>query len=637
MEAIIQNLIKAIGWSILHSLWQGALVYTLLFIIFSAFPKANAKTRHNIAFGSLLLIFIGFCITFLCLFKLPIEGPKANDIGLSNEGYLLLQKVNSYGFKTETYFPYLVGLYSLGIIFQLMIILKGYFGLKTLKKAQTLAIPNHWETTFKQTLAQLNIKKRVKFYLSAKVNVPLIIGFFKPVVLFPLALVNQLDLQQVEAILIHELSHIRRNDYLVNLVKIGIETLLFFNPFVWLTSKFVQIEREHACDDLVLRFTNTPLTYAHALLKLELIKDKHTPNLSLAATGANQHLYQRIKRITNMKTNYINIKQQFLIVALSITAICSLAWITPSKEETKKARKEKSLSIIKTSTTEINGAPKIFTAKADIDTLKKKKKTFKLITTNEKGDTIVYNSLNELPDSLKLKIETLEKKLNSPEWKEKMTKLDFHALDLSKKFDSKEWKDKMAINLKNMEFDNLFDRVEWKNKLSKIEFNGESIEKILNSQEWKDKIDLKKFDSKEWKERVIEIEKKNLELHKKINSSEWMKKVEDLKKLQSSPEYKELREKYERDLEELKKKKGISTDKTFLLFENGQHISKVFLPKTEKTNVLAAVSDHLLTYNTQKDKLIIKNTPQILLKDEEAPLKIVVNPSNQAIEIVLNK
>ena len=84
-------------------------------------------------------------------------------------------------------------------------------------------------------------------------------------------------MKQVEASLIHELSHIRRNDHLINLVKMGIQTPLFFNPFVLLIGRFVTIEREYACVDLVVSLTGTPLTYAHALLRLELIIKKNSP------------------------------------------------------------------------------------------------------------------------------------------------------------------------------------------------------------------------------------------------------------------------------------------------------------------------------------------------------------------------
>ena len=332
MEAFLNNMVKAIGWSILHSLWQGAIIYAILFLALMALPKMSSRLKHNLAFASLFLIFSTFCFTFFKVF----EFPKVSNLKVVEIDQIAYQDFsqfdNSLNLKTEAYFPIVVAVYLVGIVFQLIVLLTGYFKLKTLKKASKINIPESWRIIFDMTIFQLKINKKVDFFLSEKVNVPLVVGFFKPVVLFPISLVTQLDAKQVEAILIHELSHIRRNDYLINLVKTFIETLLFFNPFVWLTTKFIHIEREHACDDLVIKATGTPLTYAHALLKLELLKDKQTPSLSLAATGKNQHLYQRIKRITQMKTNYINVKQQFLILTLAIATVASLAWINPSKK-----------------------------------------------------------------------------------------------------------------------------------------------------------------------------------------------------------------------------------------------------------------------------------------------------------------
>ncbi|RYF20477.1 MAG: M56 family metallopeptidase, partial [Flavobacteriales bacterium] len=330
MDAIINNLVKATGWSILHSLWQGALIYALVFILFQFF-KTNAKVRHNIAFGALTLIFIGFSVTFFYLFELPTKASGTPDLSLQNLSNYYWLKVNgTLGFKTESYFPILVAIYLIGIVLQLSVLLMGYAKLKQLKRASTIKVPAVWKTIFDMTVFQLKLQKPISFYLSEKVNVPLVIGFFKPVILFPVALATQLDQKQVEAILIHELSHIRRNDYLLNLLKTFIETLLFFNPFVWLTTKLIQIEREHACDDLVVALTETPLTYAQALLKLEILKEQ-SPALAMAATGKNQHLYQRIKRITAMKTNYINVKQQVIILALTIATVFSVAWINPTK------------------------------------------------------------------------------------------------------------------------------------------------------------------------------------------------------------------------------------------------------------------------------------------------------------------
>ena len=238
----------------------------------------------------------------------------------------------------ELLFPYLVLLYSVGFIVQCIIVFNGYSKVQLLKKAAYVKIPEDWKILFKGLTRSMKISKAIDFRISDQINVPLVIGFFKPVILFPIALVNQMDLKQVEAILIHELSHIRRNDYLFNLIRTVVDTVLFFNPFVWLTGKFIDIEREHACDDMVVKTTHTPITYAHALLTLELITDKSSPTFSLAATGTEQHLYQRIKRITDMKTNYTNSKQKLFAITLTIATIVSLAWISPAKNEKKSER-----------------------------------------------------------------------------------------------------------------------------------------------------------------------------------------------------------------------------------------------------------------------------------------------------------
>ncbi len=613
MEAIINNLIKAIGWSILHSLWQGAIIFAILFIALAVKPKMSAKLKHNLSLSALVLIFISFCLTFASLFNLPSKAAVGTASVALNDAALqqLYSFTHSWSFKTESYFPFIVALYLLGISFQLVVLISGYIKLKKLKQLHISAIPAEWLSVAEKTLQKLGITKKVQFFLSEKVNVPLAVGFLKPVVLFPVALVAQLDMKQVEAILIHELSHIRRNDYILNLIKTGIETLLFFNPFVWLTTRFIHIEREHACDDLVVEFTNSPITYAHALLKLELIKDKTQPAFSLAATGKNQHLYQRIKRITDMKTNYMNANQKILALCLTLATVVSLAWINPTKTEPTKA-KQKKVTTVASIISNTTAKKDMFCLPADTDTVKRKTKR-EIIIRNKDGHKTVYNSIDEMPDSLRVKLADVEKMINSPEWQEKLAKIQFdgekmakifdskewkenmvkmelHGKELEKKFNSPEWKEQMAkIELHSKELEKKFNSPEWKEKIAKIELNGENMVKMFDSKEWKEnmaKIELngkelaKKFNSPEWKEKMSKIEFNSKEIEKKFNSPEWKKKMKELEELQKSPEYKELREKYEKDVEELKKKKGISSDKAFLLYDGLNPMQIASLPLT---------------------------------------------------------
>lgn len=587
MEAIINNLIKAIGWSILHSLWQGAIVFAILFIALSVKPKMSARLKHNLAMSALFLIFISFCLTFASLFNLPSKATTAAGNAELNETALqqLYNLTHSWSFKTESYFPYIVSLYVLGISFQLVVLVSGYIRLKQLKNNNISNFPSEWLSVAQSMLQKLNINKKVQFYLSEKVNVPLAIGFLKPVVLFPVALVAQLDIKQVEAILIHELSHIRRNDYMLNLIKTGIETLLFFNPFVWLSSRFIHIEREHACDDLVVKFTGAPVAYAHALLKLELIKDKTQPALSLAATGNNQHLYQRIKRITDMKTNYMNAKQKILALCLTLATVVSLAWINPAKKENTPKKHQKTTSIHQLMSTP---PAQLASLRADTDTVKRKK-GFKAIIKDKNGNNVVYHSLEEMPDSIRMKLADMDKYFNSKEWNDKIAKIEFNSKELDKMFKSKEWKDKMAkIEFNSKELEKKFESKEWKDRMAKIEFDGKEFEKIFNSKEWKDKIAKiefdgvefsKKFESAEWKKSMEDISKMGRDMSEKFSSPEWKKKVKEMDELRNSPEYKKLREKYEKDLEELKKKKGMSTEKAFLIYDGSSPMQIASLPQ----------------------------------------------------------
>jgi beta-lactamase regulating signal transducer with metallopeptidase domain len=152
--------------------------------------------------------------------------------------------------------------------------------------------------------SHLGIKKPVHVYLSHLVNSPVTVGYLKPFILLPVAALNNLTTQQVEAILLHELSHIRRHDYLVNLLLTLVHVVLYFNPFVKFFLRKVEIERENCCDELVLQFQYDKISYATALLELEK-SSRTTPVLAIGAADE-KHLLNRIERIVG-----IHKKQRF--------------------------------------------------------------------------------------------------------------------------------------------------------------------------------------------------------------------------------------------------------------------------------------------------------------------------------------
>ena len=150
--------------------------------------------------------------------------------------------------RLENYFPLLMLIYSLGLAFMLCRLLINIVQLRGLRKQGTI-IPEMQLTDLVTLLQQqFGITRPVQLFLSTRINVPMMLGTLKPIILLPVATINHLTTEQVEAILLHELAHIKRHDYLLNIFQTVAETVLFFNPFVWLLSGIIRREREHCCD-----------------------------------------------------------------------------------------------------------------------------------------------------------------------------------------------------------------------------------------------------------------------------------------------------------------------------------------------------------------------------------------------------
>lgn len=563
MEPLIETFIKATGWSILHSFWQGALIYGILLIILSGFPKLRSGIRHNLAYLAQCLIFIGFCITFYISFNLP-EKPMS----LSATPLGLVYYVNPYASELpvnwsimiEAIFPYIVSLYGVGLAAQALVLFSGYRKIQILKHSGRIPVPQDWALVFEEIKSALKIGRDVRFYLSSTVNVPLVIGYFKPVILFPVVLATQMDLKQVEAILIHEISHIRRNDYLLNLIKTIMETALFFNPFIWLSGKFIDMEREHACDDLVLKHTGTPMTYAHALLKLELLKNNSA--LSMAATGKTQYLYQRIKRITDMKTNYMNTKQRLIAMSLLLATAISLAWVSPIEPKlTVSKMKQKITTVTEGSIFEpvqiISDQVRNEILTVPVQDTTKKKTKIRIVTTDEKGNTREYNSLKEMPDSLRREVMVRVMPGPSRSGIHKDSLIFFHKEMFPRRFkmelDSiRSGKLDESIRKQVEDMARYYQSPEWKSQMEGLRKHAQDAAK--HAKDMNLHLNLPEFRT-EMRELHLNGEK----LREKFNSEEWKKELEELKKFRESKEYKELIEKQRKELEKLQKKKGINT------------------------------------------------------------------------------
>jgi len=281
-------LLQALGWSLFDSFWQMALLWLLYVVFTSVFPKASSHARHNLA---LILLGAG-AVWFLFSFIAGFSGGNEGRSSFSWPGK---------AWAIQQLLPYLSSLYLLILCVLLARYIHHYFQSRRLKLTGLSRIRPDLRLFVEETSRRLGIRKEVRIWMSSLVDCPLTLGFLKPVILVPVATITHLTTQQVETILLHELAHIKRYDYLLNLAIMALEIVFFFNPFSRLLIRGIKKEREHRCDDLVMQFRYDPHTYVSALLSLAT-HGQGRERLALAANGRNdQLLLQRAKRLLKDK------------------------------------------------------------------------------------------------------------------------------------------------------------------------------------------------------------------------------------------------------------------------------------------------------------------------------------------------
>ncbi len=345
------DLVCALGWTILHSIWQAFFVFICLKAVLALWPMASARIKYNLSVVSLTGIFTWFVITFfqqIAAFRAARESAEtamqqlqqiAPATAFHIETVYKSQDQLKWLFpRMEDWFPILVAMYAVGFCLMTIKLFSDLAQLQQIRTTKTSPMDPTWDKHLERLAAQLRIPRKVQLLVSGYIQVPVMLGFLKPIILLPVAMVNNLTPVQLEAILLHELAHIKRNDYLLNIFQSIVETILFFNPFVWQISRIIRQEREHCCDDLVVSSIQ-PLHYAQALVALEEYRLSSNA-LAMAAANNKQHLFNRIKRIMEMKTKHLNYSQRLLAVLIIASGIISIAWLNPAKVEATESKQK---------------------------------------------------------------------------------------------------------------------------------------------------------------------------------------------------------------------------------------------------------------------------------------------------------
>jgi beta-lactamase regulating signal transducer with metallopeptidase domain len=281
------HFLQALGWATLNSFWQMAILWCL-FLGANHLFKLSANKKYQAAVGAMLLGFTWFITTFVLYYKNNSSTYAFFENSIPHSNSILHICLLSASIT-----------YLLLLSFPAIRLVKNWRFVQVIKKEGQGKADLAYRLFVQNIAGHLGITKKVKLVVSNLVSSPVTIGYLKPMILLPVATLNQLSTAQVEAILLHELSHIRRYDYLINLIVSIIHTLLYFNPFVKFFMTTVESERETCCDELVLQFGYDKVGYAAALLHLEKTSGKHAV-LTLAAAGK-QNLLARIEKIVGME------------------------------------------------------------------------------------------------------------------------------------------------------------------------------------------------------------------------------------------------------------------------------------------------------------------------------------------------
>jgi len=290
-------LVKALGWTLVHFFWEGALIALVLAAVVAVCRSAQA--RYGAACLAMLAMLAAFCVTLAV--SVPAEQavrlprPVANG-AVPGDGSGMAGLEASTLSRVEKALPWAVPFWMAGALLMGLYRLAGWMAAQRMRRAGVCAAPPWWQERFGQLARRLGVSKPVALLESSLAEVPVVIGYLRPVILVPAGLVAGLPAEQFEAILLHELAHIRRFDYLVNLVQTLVEGLLFYHPAVWWVSALIRTERENCCDDVVVEVQGDARGYAAALVTLEERRcARYEP--ALAATGGK--LMNRIRRLLN--------------------------------------------------------------------------------------------------------------------------------------------------------------------------------------------------------------------------------------------------------------------------------------------------------------------------------------------------
>jgi uncharacterized protein (TIGR03435 family) len=309
---ILHPAVQATGYALLQFLWQGAFLASLLFVA-GRWIRRSPALRYAVGCAVLFSMPVVLGITILRSHTAAADSgdtaaPAARpariamaDSGADRRTASEIEPAYQDARLRQPAAPFagwVVCIWFAGIVTLSIQMAGGWVRAQRLRAQATQVVNGIWTRRLEALARRLEISRPVRLYMSARAEVPAVVGWLRPCLLLPLSAITGLDPDQWTAVLAHELAHIRRHDYLVNLLQTAVETILFYHPAVWWVSRRIRQEREHCCDDLAVTACGSVQIYAGALARLEELRGVNVEP-AVAATGGD--LLARVRRLTALE------------------------------------------------------------------------------------------------------------------------------------------------------------------------------------------------------------------------------------------------------------------------------------------------------------------------------------------------
>lgn len=329
MENLLNPEITAVlGWTLLHSIWQGVLLAILYFCMSKFINSAEVKyqfgiglmfTQFVVAIGTLIYI-VDYSIDYEVVSLVVSQKLK---IYLST--YHNLQKevdfIDTFQTFCNSNLPLFVQIWLVGVTLFFIKFLFDVWAVNRLKNDNLKPVDNQTINKFNELISTLKIAKKIEIFESSQTSSPIVIGNLKPFILLPIGLASGLTIKELEAILAHELAHIKRNDFLINILQTIIEIIFFFSPAIWWISSQVRQEREHCCDDFSVSITGDKMLLVSALAHVETFRTNQS--LAMAFGKKRMSLLHRISRILGVNNKENRSVESIVIIFFVSTIIAS--------------------------------------------------------------------------------------------------------------------------------------------------------------------------------------------------------------------------------------------------------------------------------------------------------------------------